>query len=39
VRKYIEKYILSTRSFDEYLEKAVGTTRLTEIKADPVLGY
>ncbi len=39
VREYIEKYILSTRNFEEYLEKVGGAARLAKIQADPVLGY
>lgn len=39
VREYIQKYILSTRDFSEYLEKIGGAAKLGKIKADPVLGY
>jgi acyl CoA:acetate/3-ketoacid CoA transferase alpha subunit len=39
VRDYIQKYILSTHDFPEYLEKIGGAAKLGKIKADPVLGY
>jgi acyl CoA:acetate/3-ketoacid CoA transferase alpha subunit len=39
IREYIEKYILGTGNFEEYLEKVGGAARLSKIKADPVLGY
>ena len=39
VRQYIEKYILSTRDHSEYLEQIGGARKLSQIKADPALGY
>lgn len=39
VREYINKFILGSRDFPEYLEKAGGAARLGKIKADAVLGY
>ncbi|MBI3934550.1 MAG: CoA transferase subunit A [Acidobacteria bacterium] len=39
VRDYIQKYILGSRDFSEYLEKVGGAGRRDELKADPVLGY
>ena len=39
VQKYIHDYILSTRNFDEYLEKVGSVKKLETLKADPALGY
>ena len=39
VRQYIATYIYGTADFDEYLKKIGGMSRLSKIKADPVLGY
>ena len=39
VRDYIQKYILSSRNFSEYLEKVGAANTLDNLKADPVLGY
>ena len=39
VRDYIQKYILSSRNFTEYLEKVGGKNKLEALQADPVLGY
>jgi glutaconate CoA-transferase, subunit A len=39
VREYIQKYILDSRDFSEYLEKVGGARKLESLKADPVLGY
>ena len=39
VKDYIQQFILSSRSFSEYLEKAGGATKLDPLRADPVLGY
>ena len=39
VREYIQKYILGSRNFPEYLEKAGGPGKLDRLKADPALGY
>jgi acyl CoA:acetate/3-ketoacid CoA transferase alpha subunit len=39
VRDYIRNYILDSRNFDEYLEKAGGRSKLEALRADPSLGY
>jgi glutaconate CoA-transferase, subunit A len=39
VQEYIQKYILETKDFFEYLERAGGLRHLQTIKADPFLGY
>jgi len=39
VREYIQKYVLGSRNFPEYLEKAGGPGKLDRLKADPALGY
>ena len=37
-RRYLDEYVLGVKSHDGYLEK-VGKDRLSQIKADPKLGY
>jgi glutaconate CoA-transferase, subunit A len=39
VQEYIQKYILDTKDFFEYLERVGGLRHLQTIKADPFLGY
>ena len=39
VKRYIDEFILGTRSHAEYIEKAGGARMLDQLKADPVLGY
>jgi glutaconate CoA-transferase, subunit A len=38
-REYIQKYILGSRSFPEYLERVGGSSKLGQLKANPALGY
>ena len=39
VREYLETYVIGTEDHWEYLEKIGGLKRMTELKADRVLGY
>jgi glutaconate CoA-transferase subunit A len=38
-RVYLDQYVYSVRDHWEYLERVGGLQRLTNLQADPVLGY
>jgi hypothetical protein len=39
IQDYLEQYILSSRDYQEYLEKIGGTERLMKLKARKDRGY